>query len=483
VDLKKLTPNNKPPGMASQGQLPLGAAGPTSWPQASRVKHRGTTKRVHKFMRACARGTAADETYVDALLGRRKFNCDFEVAYGIDTESGSARVGAPLHVACVNGNTSIVKKLLAAGASPDFLNRDGTSLVMASMFNRRGVVRALLRAGADLERVGQRGMTALNTASAGGNLAIVKMLVGKGASVGSVDHEGLTTTLGDQLVSRTLNVPLLSAAMGGYVDVMHFLAWAGATCTVPIVDGATDSFVAAADDHMIGNIQKAAVAAIRRGDRETGKKIITCLGANGGNVELALAKAAAGLTAHPDGAASVVVDALIACGADLDLALVEVFLIFVYSLGAGGDRLDKNSGRINSAKDILAAAGGNRYRARALGVQYFRWKFPYVTPGNTTVDTTVEKMFAFFDGPRDWPPSVQSKASFCLQCLSRCPHIEENEHGLVFCDQACAQVWSKGNERAYSKNASGEHQERLRRGRVVNKKKKGKKKGRNKRRV
>ena len=60
----------------------------------------------------------------------------------------------------------------------------------AGMLGRLDFVRALLEAGADVQRRGQFGYTALHAAAQGGHLDVVQELVRRGASVNCKNNDG-----------------------------------------------------------------------------------------------------------------------------------------------------------------------------------------------------------------------------------------------------------------------------------------------------
>ena len=60
----------------------------------------------------------------------------------------------------------------------------------AAMLGRRDIVRALIEAGADIQKKGQFGYTALHAAAQNGHLDVVQELVKYGASVNCKNDDG-----------------------------------------------------------------------------------------------------------------------------------------------------------------------------------------------------------------------------------------------------------------------------------------------------
>ena len=91
----------------------------------------------------------------------------------------------PLSLACANGNSGMVKKLLAAGADPNQAQQSGETPLM-SCANTGAVegVRALLKRGADVNaRENKEDQTALMWAAAEKHSRVVELLVSNGANV------------------------------------------------------------------------------------------------------------------------------------------------------------------------------------------------------------------------------------------------------------------------------------------------------------
>lgn len=83
----------------------------------------------------------------------------------------------PLHFAASNGNEEIVLLLLIAGADPNAVNQVGsTPLHSAAAYNHNGVIELLVNAGADLDASDCYGWTPLHEAACTGPKTITQLL-------------------------------------------------------------------------------------------------------------------------------------------------------------------------------------------------------------------------------------------------------------------------------------------------------------------
>jgi ankyrin repeat protein len=147
----------------------------------------------------------------------------------------------PLWIACTNGSTAIVAKLLEAGADPNIAPAsDGTPLMIASRTGNLDAVRLLLTRGADPNaKETTRGQTALMWAVAERQPDVVRALLEKGANVHArsitsrryvllccQDFEG--DAEGGDYVEEGGETPFLFAARVGDVKSAELLLAAGA---------------------------------------------------------------------------------------------------------------------------------------------------------------------------------------------------------------------------------------------------------------
>lgn len=153
----------------------------------------------------------------------------------------NARLG-PVHrtaliAAAVNGNTEIVKLLLAAGASPAISADKGvTALQVAAEEGHFDTVQLLIQAHADVNaKMDGDGNTPLMGAATGGHLDVVRLLIAAGANVNAALTSGSTA--------------LLMASYKGNVDVVRALVAAHANVNVRTDTGYTALRLATEQKH------------------------------------------------------------------------------------------------------------------------------------------------------------------------------------------------------------------------------------------
>jgi formylglycine-generating enzyme required for sulfatase activity len=148
---------------------------------------------------------------------------------GASVDDANDQGDTPLMLACVKGNTDVVKILLAAGAkvnAADAANAGAyTPLLIASRNEHWDIVKILLAAGANVNAVAGTGDTPLEFASYWGNAETVSLLLKAGANVNAAAKNGLT--------------PLLVASTKGHAEVVKRLLAAGAN-----IDAAMDGITA-----------------------------------------------------------------------------------------------------------------------------------------------------------------------------------------------------------------------------------------------
>lgn len=96
-----------------------------------------------------------------------------------------------LHLACANGSSEAVARLIALGAS---LNQraGNTPLGVAAAYGRTDTARLLLDAGADVNATNEWGATALLLAVRSGNFETAALLLRRGADPTPSDYKGDT---------------------------------------------------------------------------------------------------------------------------------------------------------------------------------------------------------------------------------------------------------------------------------------------------
>jgi len=125
---------------------------------------------------------------------------------------------AELVAAARAGLDDRVRALIKRGAEIDRIGDDGfTPLGAAGFEGRRSTVRLLLRAGADATRLGASGQTALHLAAVAGRLEVIDELLRAGVGV--------------ELLNRQRESALDVAAAAGRQEAMERLLAAGADAT------------------------------------------------------------------------------------------------------------------------------------------------------------------------------------------------------------------------------------------------------------
>ena len=94
--------------------------------------------------------------------------------------------------ACM-GNTVTIRKLILAGADPNYLNEQiNTPLMWAVTHRHLDAAQVLLESGADVNGQDALGGTSLIVAASNGDLPMLEMLLRAGADAHVTDHDGNT---------------------------------------------------------------------------------------------------------------------------------------------------------------------------------------------------------------------------------------------------------------------------------------------------
>lgn len=154
----------------------------------------------------------------------------------VDERSAGPAHRTALISAAVNGNTEIVKALLAAGASPTIRADKGvTALQVAAEEGHFDIVQLLIQAHAEVNAKMEGGETPLTGAATAGHLDVVRLLIAAGADVNAAIKSGSTA--------------LLMASYGGHIDVVRALVAAHANVNVRTDTGYTALRLATEQKH------------------------------------------------------------------------------------------------------------------------------------------------------------------------------------------------------------------------------------------
>eukprot|EP00440_Ansanella_granifera_P015539 gb/GFBE01016888.1/.p1 GENE.gb/GFBE01016888.1/~~gb/GFBE01016888.1/.p1 ORF type:complete len:381 (+),score=89.32 gb/GFBE01016888.1/:1-1143(+) len=98
-----------------------------------------------------------------------------------DLDLQDAQFKSPLHLAIEEGNDHVIDFLLEAGAVPDLCSIESgmknSPLMDAAMSGKLALAEKLIRAGADVNKVGKQDMTALHLAARRGDASMAKVLL------------------------------------------------------------------------------------------------------------------------------------------------------------------------------------------------------------------------------------------------------------------------------------------------------------------
>jgi ankyrin repeat protein len=165
---------------------------------------------------------------------------DLLIQRGANVDAISKSGFTALVFAALKNDASSVKRLLSAGANPNYAIPDKTPeknkvLTIATANRSYAASMALLDGGADPNIADSTGNTPLHMAAQTGTLDLVQKLLAKGAQLNvrtnPVKEAGFRPAAGEQ-------TPLLLAARNARVEVMHALIEAGADTKIKGQDGA-----------------------------------------------------------------------------------------------------------------------------------------------------------------------------------------------------------------------------------------------------
>ena len=157
----------------------------------------------------------------DELLHAVHIGQTAEVASLLDTphdpnfESGEGSSFTLLYLAAYHGHEGVVRCLVEAGSDMDKVTKEGcTAIHVATLYNYKEIVRCLVEAGIDKDKANHGGETALILAALHGRMDIARCLVEAGADKDKANPVAST--------------PLHLAAMQGHNDIVRYLVKAGA---------------------------------------------------------------------------------------------------------------------------------------------------------------------------------------------------------------------------------------------------------------
>ncbi len=173
---------------------------------------------------------------------------DLLIQKGANVNAASKGGFTALVFATLKNDAPTVRRILQAGADPNYALSDQKILTVATSNRCYAAAVALLDGGADPNVADRTGSTPLHVAAQAGSLELVKTLLAKGAQpnvrtrpadTGNGRGGGFRAVAGEQ-------TPLLLAARSDRVDVMRALIEAGADTKLKAQDGATLLLAAAA---------------------------------------------------------------------------------------------------------------------------------------------------------------------------------------------------------------------------------------------
>lgn len=149
---------------------------------------------------------SADREF-EEKMGEWVGNMDLEGYYGgleeevasqvmaaiVDMGVSGERGNTLLHNAALNGHMDLTRALIDAGADVNKLDQDDkTPIFEAARYGQLDVVKLLIDAGADVNAIGPDGRTPLIVSSTHGHIEVIHVLMKNGADLNAVDYDGYT---------------------------------------------------------------------------------------------------------------------------------------------------------------------------------------------------------------------------------------------------------------------------------------------------
>jgi ankyrin repeat protein len=155
---------------------------------------------------------AADSSLADAAMAGNRAAVTALLTQKADVNAPQGDGTTALHWAAFHDDAEMVKALLAAGANPKAVTREGaiTPLSMACTNGNAAVIEALLKAGADANEKNANGTTALMTAASSGSVEALRVLLDRGADLQAKESaHGQTALMFAAALDRTAAVRYL----------------------------------------------------------------------------------------------------------------------------------------------------------------------------------------------------------------------------------------------------------------------------------
>lgn len=195
-----------------------------NWLFETKVGSTGTLSNIPRMMpeaepvmsRTVAQRLAADELIKASLEGDR-LRVQILLGLGVSPDGRERLLGATaLMIACLAGQTEIVRDLLDHGADLEIRDNDGrTALMEACMAGHTDSVTMLVEKGANVHVESRHGTTPLLAACMSGQPEVVRVILECGADVTTANRYGKT--------------PLDEATASGYEDIVDLLlSWGAA---------------------------------------------------------------------------------------------------------------------------------------------------------------------------------------------------------------------------------------------------------------